>query len=84
MDVGLPILMGSPEDLPPSALIAVRIGKEARVDLGPGSGEPSKGGNFLNSPPRSIGKIPAQDSAQLGPLSLGTFFNTHWSVGQKK
>ena len=80
----MPILMGSPEDLPPSALIAVRIGKEARVDLGPGSGEPSKGGNFLNSPPRSIGKIPAQDSAQLGPLSLGTFFNTHWSVGQKK
>ena len=65
--------MGSPEDLPPSALAAAMIGKEAWVDLGPGSGEQSKGGNFLNSPPRNIGKIPAQESVQLGPLPLGTF-----------
>ena len=48
VDVGLPVLMGSPEDLSPSAPAADMIGKEAWVDLGPGSGEQIKGGNFLN------------------------------------
>ena len=83
MDVGLPTLMGSPEDLLPSACAAAMIGKEAWVDLGPGSGEQSKGGNFLNSPPRSMGKIPAQESVQLGPLPLGTFITLTGVLGKK-
>ena len=46
MAVGLPILMDFPGDLSPSAPAADMIGKEAWVDLGPGSREPIKGGNF--------------------------------------
>ena len=48
MDVGLPILMGFPGDLLPSAPAVDMIGKEAWIDLGPGSGEQIKGGIFLN------------------------------------
>ena len=61
MDSRLPTLMGSLEDLLTRAFAAVMIGKEAWVDLGPGSGEQSKGGNYLNSPHMTIGKIPAQE-----------------------
>ena len=51
MAVGLPILMDFPGNLSDSAPVADMIGKEAWVDLGPGSGEPTKGGNFfLNHP----------------------------------
>ena len=35
-------------DLLASASAADMIGKEAWVDLGPGSGEPTKGGNFFS------------------------------------
>ena len=48
VDAVLPILMGFPGDLSPSAPAADMIAKEAWVVLGPGSGEQIKGGNFLN------------------------------------